>query len=99
MKRNKEFKLIKDPEKRQLIRDQFAGFKLMNEFVRKEQRQKLPKMTPEESKEIYIELLKIGEHSQKQNRDMGNLDRLRIQELVERRRLFDKIAAGLTEKC
>ncbi|MFQ6113715.1 MAG: hypothetical protein ACE5NG_06440 [bacterium] len=99
MKNKKEFKLIKDPEKRQRIRDQLAGFKRMNEFVRKEQRQKLPKMTAEESKEIYIELLKIWEHSQKQNHDMGTVDRLRIQELVERRRLFDKIAEGLTKKC
>ncbi|MFQ5824956.1 MAG: hypothetical protein ACE5JB_12950 [bacterium] len=99
MTKQKKYKLPDDPALRQLIRDQLAGYKVMNEFVQQEQRRNLPKMTPEESKEIYIELLKIWEHSQKQNHDMGNLDRLRIQELVERRRLFDKIAEGLTKKC
>ncbi|MFQ5771767.1 MAG: hypothetical protein ACE5HX_14630 [bacterium] len=99
MNSKKAYKLFCDPLNRQLIRDQIAGFKKMNELVRKEQREKLPKMTTEESKKIYMELLQIWEHSQKQNPEMGNLDRLRSQELIKQRDLFAKIASGLSKKC
>lgn len=99
MAQQEKYKFPNDPALKQLIRDQLEGFKVMNEFVRQEQRRNLPKMTPEESKEIYQELLNIWEHSRSQNPDMGNLDRLRLQKLIIRRRLFDRIAKGLAKKC
>ncbi|MFQ5639942.1 MAG: hypothetical protein ACE5IR_18335 [bacterium] len=96
MKTKQAYKIIHDPKVKQLIRDQIEGYKEMNEFVQDEQRKNLPKMTPEESKAIYEELWQVWENSQKQNPlDMRQMDRLRIKALIHRRRLFDKIAAGL----
>jgi len=91
----KEYKFEIDPKYHQLIRDQMAGFKKMNEFVEEERRRNLPRMTAKESIAIYRDLLEIWEYSQQNNPDMGDLDKKRIEELVKRRRLFNEIAEGL----
>ncbi|NIR51783.1 hypothetical protein GWO43_24710 [candidate division KSB1 bacterium] len=83
--KQKKYKIVKVPKKRRLIREQIAGFKRMNEFVREEQRQELPEMTPEESKEIFEGLWMMWENTKKQYPDYKKLDRIRIQELVGRK--------------
>lgn len=95
MSKKKSYEIHKDPVLKQRIRDQIAGFKKMNELVLEEQRRNLPKMTPEESKEIYEGLWMMWEFTRKKYPDYKKLDRLRIDELVNRRKIWDLLAKGL----
>jgi hypothetical protein len=73
----------------------------MNQFTEEELRRNLPKMTEEESRREYEELCEVWEHTQKYYPDPQGeamLDQRHIQYLVERRRLWDKIARGLAQK-
>jgi hypothetical protein len=93
--KQKEYEFGIDPKYHQLVRDQIEGFKKMNEFVENERRRNLPKMTAEESQRIYEELWMIWEDTRKQHPDYKKLDRLRIEEKVERRKTWERIAEGL----
>jgi predicted Rdx family selenoprotein len=92
MAQQNKYKFPDDPELKQLIRDQLAGYKVMNEFVRQEQRRNLPKMTPEESKEIFEGLWMMWEYTRKKYPDYKKLDKLRIKQLIKRRKLWDRIS-------
>lgn len=94
----KEYKFEIDPRYHQLVRDQMAGFEKMNEFAEDERRRNLPKMTAEDSLANYADLLAVWERTQQTNPDMGALDKRRVEELIERRRLFAIIAEGLRQK-
>jgi len=75
--KSKKYKFHEDPLIKQRVREQMAGYKKMNEIILQEQRENLPKMTPEESKAIYEDLFLVWEHTQKQNPDRGDLERLK----------------------
>ena len=81
-----------------MIREQLAGFKKMNEFVREEKRHKFPTMTAERSREIYEGLWSMWEFTRAKYPDYKKTDRLRIRDLVERRRIWDLIAKGLASE-
>lgn len=95
MSKNMFYEIHKDPVLKKRIRDQIAGFKKMNEFVLNEQRENLPKMTFEKSNEIYEGLWTMWEFSRKKYPDYKKLDRMHIEELVKRRKIWDRIAKGL----
>lgn len=93
--KSKKFKFYEDPLIKQRVREQITGYKKMNEFILQEQRENLPKMTPEKSNEIYEGLWTMWEFSRKKYPDYKKLDRLRIEELVKRRKIWDRITKGL----
>lgn len=73
----------------------------MNQFTEEELRRSLPKMTEDESRNEYEDLCEVWEHTRKYHPDPQGeaiLDQLHIRYLVERRRLWDKIARGLAKK-
>jgi hypothetical protein len=73
----------------------------MNQLTEAERRRHLPKMTEAQSRREYEELCETWEQTRRHHPDPqgeARLDRLHIQYLIERRRLWDKIAHGLAGK-
>lgn len=79
---------------RQMIRGKISGYKVLNELGKKEDRENLPGLTAEASAQIYAGLWEMWEQTRKQHQDYKNLDRKRIHDLVERRKLLDKIGGA-----
>ena len=69
------------------------GFKKINEFTEAERVASLPNLTVEETRRRYIDLCEVWERSGKIQGALGLLDQLKIEEVVERRRLLGRIAA------
>src|SRR5574341_914451 len=94
-------RLPRDPASRYLIKEALEGYRRMNQFTEEELRRNLPKMTEEESRREYEDLCKVWEHTQKYYPDPQGealLDQLHIEYLIERRRLWDRIARGLARR-
>ena len=85
-------KLSDNPDIRSLIRKQLAGYRRVNEFIDIEKRRKLQRMTVDESRAIFVDLCRAWEHSFKQNPSLGDLERQRLHDLLEYRRIFNLLA-------
>lgn len=93
--------LPRDAASLALLKKTLAGYRRLNQLTDEERRRKLPKMTEEESRREYEDLCESWEQTRRHHPDPqgeARLDRRHIQYLVERRRLWDKIAHGLTGK-
>ncbi len=102
MQKKYSAKLPRDFAGRQLIKEAMAGYGRMNEFTKEELRRNLPKMTEDKSRQIFEELYTAWEHTRKyyptDPKTDAILDQLHIRELIETRRLWDKIAQKISEK-
>ncbi|MDI6734901.1 MAG: hypothetical protein QME42_01685 [bacterium] len=68
------------------------GYEKMNEFVEAERIVGLPALTIEEAKARYIQLCMVWEESKKRkNGNLKLLDRLKIEDMVKRRGIMDRI--------
>lgn len=93
-------KLLRDPERRRLIKEMLAGYRLMNELDEEEMRRRLPKTTEAEARKIFEDLYSGWEYTRKQYPNPegeARLARLHLHELIEQRRVWDKIAHKLGE--
>lgn len=94
-------KLPRDFEGRQLLKEALAGYGRANEHIENELRQKLPKISEEAARQEFEELYAVWQHTRKYHPDPAGeaiLDQLHIQSLVERRRMWDKIARQLLKR-
>ena len=101
MPKKNSAQLPRDAASLALMKKTLAGYRRMNQLTEKEQRRRLPKMTDDESRREYEDLCEVWEQTRRHHPDPkgeARLDRLHIQNLVERRRLWDKIALGLAGK-
>ncbi|MDZ7290212.1 MAG: hypothetical protein ONB44_13020 [candidate division KSB1 bacterium] len=94
--------LPRDPAGRNLIKEALEGYRQMNRFTDEELCHNLPQLTESESRKEYAELYAVWEHTRKHYptnpQSDAILDQIHIQELVECRRLWDKIAQGLAKR-
>jgi hypothetical protein len=94
-------KLPRDPEGRQLIKEALAGYRIMNELTEEELYRELPKLTEEQARKDFEELCAAWDLTRKHHPDPEGeaiLDQLHIQELVEQRRLWNKIGYELAKR-
>ena len=68
------------------------GLSTFNQFVDEERKNRLSKLTVEESYKQYLALCSIWERMQKQQENKEILDKLKIDFLIYRRKIFDKLA-------
>ncbi|MGH7495996.1 MAG: hypothetical protein ACREOO_26890 [bacterium] len=100
---SKKYKILlpRDPESRRIIREALAGYRRMNEFTEEELRRELPKMTEDDSRKIFEELYAAWQQTRQYYPDPKGdaiLDQQHIQELVEQRRLWNKIGWELAKR-
>ena len=95
--------LLGDPERRLRLKEALAGYRLMNDFAEEELRNKLPRMPKNMARKIFGEFYSVWEHTRKQYPNPegdARLARLHIRELIAQRKLWDKIAQGMSQaKC
>lgn len=86
--------LMLDPK---LLRQTIEGYKEVNRITEEERMRRLQSMTTEESKAIYDSLCEIYfSHFSKE--EYEKLEPLRIEFLVRRRQLFDKVSRLMKER-
>ena len=96
-----KIRLPRDPGSRRVIREALAGYRRMNEFTEEELRRELPKMTEDRSRRIFEELYTAWLQTRRYHPDPKGdaiLDQQHIQELVEQRRLWNKIGLDLAKR-
>jgi hypothetical protein len=94
-------KLPRDSASRLIIKETLAGYRRMNEFTEQELRRDLPTMTEKESRAEYEELCAVWDQTRKLHPDPQRdalLDQIHLEELVERRRLWNKIGCELSQR-
>lgn len=73
------------------------GLSTFNRFVEEERKKRLSKLTVEESYKQYLALCTIWERMQKQQENINVLDRVKIDFLVHRLHICDKLASKKNE--
>lgn len=94
--------LPRDPQSRQIIKKALAGYRRMNAFTDEELRRDLPSMPEEESRAEYEELCAVWDQTRKLYPDPQGeafADQIHIQELVARRRWWNKIGYELAKRA
>ncbi len=94
-------KLPGDSQSRQIIKEALEGYRRMNEFTEEELFHDLPAMTEKESRAEYEELCAVWDQTRKFYPDPKGdalLDQIHVEELVERRRLWNKIGYELAKR-
>jgi hypothetical protein len=75
------------------LRETLAGYALADEVIGNERADWLERLTPDESRAIFRTLWRVWTRSAPDG-DLAALDRLKVEELVERRHRMDCLAAG-----
>ncbi|MCK4357863.1 MAG: hypothetical protein KAW92_03845 [Candidatus Cloacimonetes bacterium] len=73
----------------------YKGLNEYGKFTENERKKTLPKLTVEESYKQYLSLFSIWEQMRKQQKNINLLNKLKIDFLVHRRRIFDKLAGKI----
>ena len=78
---------------RQLMRRTLRGYKRTNQFTQAEERAWAAQLTPEEARQIFVELCQVWERGgAKAGGNWQAVDRLRIKELLKAQRPFAHLA-------
>ena len=75
------------------LREALAGYALADEVIEHERADWLERLTADESRAIFRELWRVWSRSA-QDGDQAALHRLKVEELLERRRRLDRFAEG-----
>jgi hypothetical protein len=69
------------------------GHRQANEYQEKERMATLVKLTPEQARAVFISLYRVGKALAEAGGNLDTLERLKIEHLIERRRILDRLAS------
>ncbi|MBL7086051.1 MAG: hypothetical protein ISS28_02960 [Candidatus Cloacimonetes bacterium] len=73
----------------------YKGLNEYGKFTENERKKTLPQLTVEESYRQYLSLYSMWDQMRKQQKNINLLNKLEIDFLVHRRRIFDKLAGKI----